>query len=342
MQLARGHIEYMEHDERGLRVRGWMLVPSVPASIFRIVVGGSSQATCAPRARDDVARDYPRTPHAQSSGFDFVLEDVPQEGVLEIEALSGERVVATLRSRFRADLADIVPTPPPARIERTIGTADAAYYRAEGIRSYSNFREAIEPHRPIETIGRMLDWGCGVGRNAVHFLRDLPETEVHGCDLDRDAIAWCREHLPRGRFQVSPAEPPAPYADAFFDLVIGCSVFTHLDRRRQRAWLEELRRILAPGGLLVASVHGDFAASLHRASVAPRHRPRAWLRWLARGFDDLGEDPRLAGAAPPGYYRSVFQSRRHTMRTWSRVMEVVDYLPAGMQAYQDLVILRRR
>ena len=86
---------------------------------------------------------------------------------------------------------------------------------------------------------------------------------MHGCDIDGDSVAWCRESLPTGHFEHASPEPPTPYEDRFFDLVIGCSVFTHLTEPMQEAWLAELRRVLAPGGLLVVSVHGDFAASLH-------------------------------------------------------------------------------
>jgi len=40
--------------------------------------------------------------------------------------------------------------------------------------------------------------------------------------------------------------------------VIGYSVFTHLTEAMQRQWLEELRRITAPGGLVLVTAHGDF------------------------------------------------------------------------------------
>ena len=341
MKLARGHIEYMQREGERFRVRGWILAPAGEADTARISVNGATRATCPLSHRDDVERNHTFLHGARQSGFDFLLEEMPADGHLEIEAVRGDQTLARISSRYRTDLAETLPTPPAPLIERTLGTADPGYYRAEGMRAYSDFRDAIERHRPLASIDRMLDWGCGVGRNTVHFIRDAPALEVHGCDLDREAIAWCQEHLPGGRFARSAPEPPTPYEDGFFGLVIGCSVFTHLDQARQHAWLTELRRILEPGGLLVTSVHGDFAASLHRRVLGRRHRAQSWWRWLTRGFDDLGEDPRLGDAAPPGYYRAVFQSQRYTERAWGRVLEVVEYIPAGMQAYQDLVVLRR-
>ncbi len=341
MKLARGHFDQMQNEDGALRVRGWMFVPELPLSEFRVSIDGTPRQTCTPTPRDDVLAAYPTLPHVRRCGFDFLLDDLPTSGRIEIEGRHDGSRVARLRSLFRTDLDVVVPAPPGNLLARTIASASAAYYRAEGLRAYSEFKNAVERHRPLSSVKRMLDWGCGPGRNTVHFLRDPDVPEVYGADLDRDAIAWCRANLKDGTFEEAPTEPPMPFDDAFFDLVIGCSVFTHLGAHRQRTWLAELHRVLAPGGLLVASVHGDFAVDLHFRGLGPLRRRIERLRWAVRGFVDLGEDSRLDRAAPPGYYRAVFQSRRYTMRAWSGAFEILDYIPGGMQAHQDLVVLRR-
>jgi ubiquinone/menaquinone biosynthesis C-methylase UbiE len=100
--------------------------------------------------------------------------------------------------------------------------------------------------------------------------------------------------------------------DEFFDLVIPYSVFTHLTREVQKAWLAEMRRVIAPGGLLIASVHGQFAASFaFPQTVFRRFMPRIWNRFLLpatlrRGISDTILDHALDGIAPEGYYRGVF------------------------------------
>ncbi len=341
MTLARGHFDQLQKENGSFRIRGWMFVPDTPLSEFRVSIDDTPRETCAPSPRDDVFRAYSTVPHAGRSGFDFLLTDLPESGRIEIEGRRDGATVARLRSLFRTDLDDVIPAPPGPLLARAIATESAAYYRAEGLRAYAQFKEALERHRPLSSIGRMLDWGCGSGRNTVHFLRDPDVPEVHGCDIDGEAIEWCRRNLPNGIFAEARPDPPLCYDDGFFDLVIGCSVFTHLSEDMQGTWLTELRRILAPGGLLLASVHGEFAAELHFRGLGPVRRRLQNLRWATHGFVDLGEDPRLDRAAPPGYYRAVFQSRRHTMRRWSRTLEIVDYLPAGIQAHQDLVVLRR-
>jgi SAM-dependent methyltransferase len=155
-----------------------------------------------------------------------------------------------------------------------------------------------------------------------------------------------RQNLRGGSFETISPEPPTPYEDASFDLVIGCSVFTHLARAEQLKWMREIRRILRPGGLLVASTHG---AGLFERYLGPL--PRAWrerrdylrkkLRFAMLGIYDAQLDPALDGVAPPGYYRAVFQSARHVRSAWSRELELIEHVDRGLGGYQDLAVLRR-
>jgi SAM-dependent methyltransferase len=193
----------------------------------------------------------------------------------------------------------------------------------------------------------MLDWGCGCGRVTAHFLADGRIGEVHGVDIDGEATAWCQVALPGGRFQQTGAYPPLPFPDGHFDLVVAYSVFTHLPLELQRSWLREMRRVLTPGGLLLATVHGEFAALFNFPIRDPQSLlERARLSWGRRpvidgGIVDSIPDHALDGIAPDGYYRSVFQTRRLTIREWSRILDVVEFRDAGVGNFQDLVVLRK-
>jgi SAM-dependent methyltransferase len=102
---------------------------------------------------------------------------------------------------------------------------------------------------------RVLDAGCGYGRNLVHLMRE--GCEVFGLDLDRDGVEHVRRlsaslvtGLPADNFQVAPIEQ-MPFPDAFADVVL-CSSVLHFARDEQhfRAMLTELWRVLKPGGML--------------------------------------------------------------------------------------------
>jgi SAM-dependent methyltransferase len=200
----------------------------------------------------------------------------------------------------------------------------------------------------IPARGRILDWGCGCGRVSHYLLTRLPEAQVVGCDIDEQAIAWCRAHLGAGFVRVDPM-PPTPFAAGSVDLVIACSVVTHLGAAVQEAWWGEMRRLLAPGGYFLASTHGEYAFQLAQRGGAGGKPRSLWQRLggsgpavrRLSGLVDAAHDPALDGIAPPGYYRGVFQSRAHTLEVCARWFEVVDYVERGLNGHQDLVVLRR-
>jgi SAM-dependent methyltransferase len=102
---------------------------------------------------------------------------------------------------------------------------------------------------------RVLDAGCGYGRNLVHLLRE--GCEVFALDSDADGIDHVRKlsaslmtGLPPENFQVGAIER-MPFADGFADVVI-CSAVLHFARDDEHfhAMLAELWRVLRPGGML--------------------------------------------------------------------------------------------
>jgi SAM-dependent methyltransferase len=104
---------------------------------------------------------------------------------------------------------------------------------------------------------RVLDFGCGAGRTLRHFVTEADDAEIWGADIDEPSVEWISHNLcPPLHAVRCGTEPPLPFADVSFDLIWALSVFTHLvDPMR---WLAELHRVLAPGGLLIASYMGRY------------------------------------------------------------------------------------
>lgn len=101
---------------------------------------------------------------------------------------------------------------------------------------------------------KILDAGCGGGRNIVYFLQQ-EAYEVYGIDQSQEAIDSVRQmavqvspHTPPENFQQSRLED-LPFGDATFDLVICNAVLhfaedpDHFDRMMRSIW-----RVLKPGG----------------------------------------------------------------------------------------------
>lgn len=109
---------------------------------------------------------------------------------------------------------------------------------------------------PIDALApaRALDFGGSSGRVVRVLQAAWPEVEWHSCDPNAAAVAWGAEHLPGVNFHLSGQEPPLPFEDASFGLVYAISVWSHLSEAAALRWFAEMRRIVAPGGLLVPTV----------------------------------------------------------------------------------------
>jgi SAM-dependent methyltransferase len=119
---------------------------------------------------------------------------------------------------------------------------------------------------------RVLDVGCGVGRIAYALAYYLDERgRFDGFDVMRQLVDWANANLasrrPNFNFRhvdiynglynpggTLKADAFAfPYPDASFDLITVTSVFTHIQSRELRHYLDEIGRVLAPGGRVAAT-----------------------------------------------------------------------------------------
>jgi SAM-dependent methyltransferase len=151
-----------------------------------------------------------------------------------------------------------------------------------------------------------------------------------------------RTNVPFGRFEVAPHAPPLPYPDRHFDLVIGHSVFTHLDERMQDLWLGELQRVTRPDGVLMLTVEGESTwARTRQASVSAGEDVGRWQAELATRGILFIENDGWVGSTHPGFYHSTIHAPWYVFEHWSEFFDVEAYLADGSWS-QDLVVLRRR
>jgi len=171
---------------------------------------------------------------------------------------------------------------------------------------------------------RVLDFGCGCGRTLRWLVRDFTAVEFHGVDVDADAIDWCTKHLPRARFARNRPDPPLPYPDRHFDAIYCLSVFTHLDEGAQDRWLEELSRILVPGGLLLISVHGERCLDASDLEGIAELKSAGLLHRRSR---------KLQGIVPD-WYQTTWHSQAYVVSRLSARFDDVHYydIPDGTQA----------
>jgi ubiquinone/menaquinone biosynthesis C-methylase UbiE len=117
---------------------------------------------------------------------------------------------------------------------------------------------------------KVLDWGCGPGRIIRHLPALLPaSSKIYGTDYNAKSIEWCKNNLKGIDFNKNSIDAILPYNDNYFDYIFGISIFTHLSAQKHAEWIEELTRVLKPGGLMMLTTHGnDFRVKLSKKELA--------------------------------------------------------------------------
>jgi SAM-dependent methyltransferase len=155
---------------------------------------------------------------------------------------------------------------PPIELRELVGLPDAADWdQPDGRPVFPNVRDP-------DAYDLILDFGCGCGRIARKLaLAAAPAPERYiGTDLHAGMIKWCQENLqavlPQYEFVHQnvqnaglnpgddlPTTLPLPVADDSVSLLVAHSVFTHLTESQAGFYLREARRVLRPGGTMVAT-----------------------------------------------------------------------------------------
>jgi SAM-dependent methyltransferase len=116
---------------------------------------------------------------------------------------------------------------------------------------------------------RVLDAGCGYGRNLVYLLRE--GYEVFACDADREGVAHVHAlsasigtGLPKENFRVALIEQ-LPFSDSFAEVVL-CNSVLHFAQNEEhfRAMLRELWRMVRPGGMLFCRLGSRIGMDFER------------------------------------------------------------------------------
>jgi hypothetical protein len=314
-----------------------------PEGWFRVNGRRFDELRC-PLPRPDVAAFF-RIPEAERSGFEGSIGDLPEpypDGVLEIVRVRpGTPAIERGRdSWFLPDPALHADLPDADRRFRVIGDRDATGFLVSGATDFHRLDRVVAAvaGRKMDAFGRVLDWGVGCGRLARHFPMARCAA-LTGCDIDHDNVAWCNAHLP-GRFVACKLSPPLPFDDAGFDLVYSVSVFTHFLEEMQLKWLAELGRVMAPGALLLTTIHGQTSFDFGRYEPDKYRQLEEEIR--TRGIVFSHTNAQLDGHVDHGgEYVNVFHDLDYVRRVWSRFFDVLHILP-GYIGTHDLVVLRKR
>jgi SAM-dependent methyltransferase len=156
---------------------------------------------------------------------------------------------------------------------------------------------------------RILDLGCGYGR-ALGLLFERGYRNLIGFDPAPAMVAVARDRFPAIEFEELSSSPDLPLADASVDAALLFSVLTCVPTDKgQQAIVDEVERVLVPGGLLYISdlwLQGDERNRARYDRDAPkydrygvfdlpegvtvRHHDGAWIDELTSNFHSAALD----------------------------------------------------
>ena len=262
----------------------------------------------------------------------------------------------TTGRRRRKAIARLLPEMPEVSIQEGFTGSSGDSTLREGFIAYRLFKKCYETHvGPIESCCAVLDFGCGWGRIIRFFLKDVEPEKLLGVDLDAQAIRICRETNRWCKFTLIEPYPPTPLTPESFGLIYLYSVFSHLPEEMHWMLLQEFHRLLAPGGMLIATTRGrDFIQACKSLRDDPRLNEKPdWLKGQAGIFLDVdaaisaydngqfcydcyGEEGRRS------FWGEACISKNYVERRWREIFDVCDYIDDRGACPQNVIVARKR
>ena len=122
------------------------------------------------------------------------------------------------------------------------------------IEIWRTIKEGAESVKPIDREWKVLDYGCGWGRMTRLLPFYFEPKNIFGVDVVEEFVQSANQLMPSIVHKTIKSMQPIPFQAESFDLIFANSVFSHLSEKSARYTVEELVRILKPGGVIVLSV----------------------------------------------------------------------------------------
>lgn len=104
----------------------------------------------------------------------------------------------------------------------------------------------------------ILDFGAGIGNSASHFIEMFPGAKIICADVSLRSLEICKERHGSLIQSIPILGNSISQPDNSVDVVFAACVFHHIDRAEHHEILQELRRVLRPGGSLFIFEHNPW------------------------------------------------------------------------------------
>ena len=103
---------------------------------------------------------------------------------------------------------------------------------------------------------RVLEFGCGTGRNLQFLQEAYPNAEIHGCDISPKSLRIAEKENPDARLFLLEENSELP--EEPFDLIFIACVFHHIAPPLRQGVMAQIHRLLNSGGELFIFEHNPY------------------------------------------------------------------------------------
>lgn len=143
----------------------------------------------------------------------------------------------------------------------TMYDGNGAHYYKVGLSAIRCINDALAQANltSVTSVRTILDLPCGSGRVLRFLAQRFPHTTLTACEIERGPVQFCAR-----TFGAQPAYSSVNLDEVAlgkkFELIWCGSLATHLNERDIAALFRLFARHLSPGGLVIFTTHGDYAA----------------------------------------------------------------------------------
>lgn len=148
------------------------------------------------------------------------------------------------------------------------------------------------PHRYLitalikEVPGSVFEIGCGAGANLVNIVKNIPNIQVGGVDVNPEAIALAQQVLQGAMLKVNPGDDVMA-SDKCADTVLTDMTLIYVGPRKIKKYLNEIKR-LGRKRVLICELHSTSFWKRLKLLLTSGHHAYDWPKTLKKhGFYDI-------------------------------------------------------
>jgi ubiquinone/menaquinone biosynthesis C-methylase UbiE len=139
--------------------------------------------------------------------------------------------------------------------------------------------------------GKILDIGCGNGRNLLYFAKR--GFEVYGLDFSKEMVEQAKEMFKKNKIEIKEKQlivadmRNIPFENENFDYVISVASLHHLPKKDHQEAIEEIKRVLKRNGECIISVWNKYSFKRIGFWFCPKE---VFIDWKKREIEEVKEE----------------------------------------------------